>query len=158
MLLVDIWDEPGRQEVSLVRHSSSSPAVSISAATTSAYPPPVERPFLGLLDPHQLQAYYMMNGDTNTAANLAQLVPQPSHQLGISYRGQSQVPIQVPIMPPVMPSSQGMFTKNLIGSLSANATKLLDPEGKPGYWFILQDLSVRTEGMFRSVWTITISF
>ncbi|CAJ0546430.1 Ff.00g099030.m01.CDS01 [Fusarium sp. VM40] len=44
---------------------------------------------------------------------------------------------------------QGMFTRNLIGSLAASAFRLNDTERKPGIWFVLQDLSVRTEGNFR---------
>ena len=44
---------------------------------------------------------------------------------------------------------QGMFTRNLIGSLAASAFRLTDPQDKIGIWFILQDLSVRTEGNFR---------
>jgi hypothetical protein len=44
---------------------------------------------------------------------------------------------------------QGMFTRNLIGSLAASAFRLTDTEDKIGIWFILQDLSVRTEGHFR---------
>ncbi|KAJ9142097.1 Velvet complex subunit B [Pleurostoma richardsiae] len=44
---------------------------------------------------------------------------------------------------------QGMFTRNLIGSLAASAFRLTDPRNKIGIWFILQDLSVRTEGSFR---------
>ena len=44
---------------------------------------------------------------------------------------------------------QGMFTRNLIGSLAVTATKLTDLNNKQGIWFILQDLSVRTEGAFR---------
>jgi hypothetical protein len=44
---------------------------------------------------------------------------------------------------------QGMFTRNLIGSLAASAFRLTDPDDKIGIWFILQDLSVRTEGNFR---------
>ena len=43
----------------------------------------------------------------------------------------------------------GMFTRNLIGSLCVSAFKLTDPDGVMGIWFILQDLSVRTEGSFR---------
>lgn len=43
----------------------------------------------------------------------------------------------------------GMFTRNLIGSLAASAFRLTDPLEKIGIWFILQDLSVRTEGNFR---------
>lgn len=45
----------------------------------------------------------------------------------------------------------GMFTRNLIGSLCVSAFKLTDCENRMGVWFILQDLSVRTEGSFRSV-------
>ena len=44
---------------------------------------------------------------------------------------------------------QGMFTRNLIGSLAASAFRLQDPADKIGIWFVLQDLSVRTEGSFR---------
>jgi hypothetical protein len=43
----------------------------------------------------------------------------------------------------------GMFTRNLIGSLAASAFRLQDTLDKIGIWFILQDLSVRTEGCFR---------
>ncbi|KAG6114151.1 hypothetical protein E4U14_001536 [Claviceps sp. LM454 group G7] len=44
---------------------------------------------------------------------------------------------------------QGMFTRNLIGSLAASAFRLSDTEKRAGIWFVLQDLSVRTEGPFR---------
>ncbi|KAF4961945.1 hypothetical protein FSARC_9936 [Fusarium sarcochroum] len=44
---------------------------------------------------------------------------------------------------------QGMFTRNLIGSLAASAFRLSDTHDNPGIWFVLQDLSVRTEGKFR---------
>lgn len=40
----------------------------------------------------------------------------------------------------------GSFTRNLIGSLVASAFKLHDTNDKLGIWFVLQDLSVRTEG------------
>lgn len=54
-------------------------------------------------------------------------------------------------VPPMDPRSapQGMFTRNLIGSLAVNANPLQDTAAKLGIWFILQDLSVRTEGTFR---------
>jgi hypothetical protein len=42
-----------------------------------------------------------------------------------------------------------MFTRNLIGSLAASAFRLTDPDDRIGIWFVLQDLSVRTEGTFR---------
>jgi hypothetical protein len=44
-----------------------------------------------------------------------------------------------------------MFTRNLIGSLAASAFRLTDPDDRIGIWFVLQDLSVRTEGTFRYV-------
>ncbi|KAK0124698.1 hypothetical protein ONS95_009641 [Cadophora gregata] len=44
---------------------------------------------------------------------------------------------------------QGMFTRNLIGSLAASAFRLTDPNDRIGIWFVLQDLSIRTEGNFR---------
>ncbi|PTB70108.1 hypothetical protein BBK36DRAFT_1166304 [Trichoderma citrinoviride] len=44
---------------------------------------------------------------------------------------------------------QGMFTRNLIGSLAASAFRLTDTSEHLGIWFVLQDLSVRTEGPFR---------
>lgn len=43
----------------------------------------------------------------------------------------------------------GMFTRNLIGALSASAFRLHDQNHKFGIWFILQDLSIRTDGIFR---------
>ena len=46
-------------------------------------------------------------------------------------------------------STANGFTRNLIGSLAVNAFKLNDDQGKLGLWFVLQDLSVRTEGEFR---------
>jgi hypothetical protein len=45
----------------------------------------------------------------------------------------------------------GMYTRNLIGSLAASAFRLTDPDDRIGIWFVLQDLSVRTEGHFRYV-------
>jgi hypothetical protein len=65
----------------------------------------------------------------------------------------AQLPMPMPMpsaaMPSAMPTATGMFTRNLIGSLSASAFRLTDPMDKIGVWFVLQDLSVRTEGMFR---------
>lgn len=43
----------------------------------------------------------------------------------------------------------GMYTRNLIGSLVTSAARLIDDNEKDGIWFVLQDLSVRTEGFFR---------
>ena len=51
--------------------------------------------------------------------------------------------------PTNMNEHRGTFTRNLIGSLSASAFKLNDLNENFGIWFVLQDLSVRTEGWFR---------
>ena len=70
--------------------------------------------------------------------------PQPSNQ---------STPSMSPYMhhPSISSTSgpSGMFTRNLIGSLSASAFKLHDTSDHLGIWFVLQDLSVRTEGWFR---------
>ena len=75
------------------------------------------------------------------------------------YHGPNSAPRSLdPSDPPPQPSlsvvdprSQpgGMFTRNLIGSLAVGAFKLTYPENDLGVWFVLQDLSVRTEGSFR---------
>jgi hypothetical protein len=169
VLTVDLWDKDASNEVNLVRHSNSSPAVSISAATTAAYPPPPERPYLGILTPMELQAYYASTGDNRTAAQLGSYMPNQAagmpnngyggHPQQYGYPGLPQPPMnyhQAAAVPsPFMPVPQaGMFTRNLIGSLSVNAFKLVDDKGETGFWFILQDLSVRTEGLFRYVSSI----
>lgn len=85
----------------------------------------------------------------------------PSPQTPVSMPGYPGYPPPQPQAPPgYMPMPQmhavsqpapatGMFTRNLIGSLTVNAFKLNDTENKTGFWFVLQDLSVRTEGSFR---------
>ncbi len=80
----------------------------------------------------QQQAYYQQQGGQHSSGP-----PTPT-----GFYQQSPVPT----------APSGMFTRNLIGSLSASAFRLTDPDNKMGVWFILQDLSVRTEGTFR--WAI----
>ncbi|KAG7007086.1 proteasome subunit alpha type-7 [Physcia stellaris] len=87
----------------------------------------------------QPQGYYAM-----TPANPVGCCPQPIVQ--------GQGPLLTPDQAaPQSGSGQpsGMFTRNLIGSLCVSAFKLTDPNSELGIWFILQDLSVRTEGSFR---------
>jgi len=70
---------------------------------------------------------------------------------GSSLYGMPNMPYGYPdaVPAPAPQSNNTMFTRNLIGSLTVNAAKLSDDKGKCGYWFVLQDLSVRTEGDFR---------
>ncbi|KAI4283431.1 MAG: hypothetical protein L6R38_002153 [Xanthoria sp. 2 TBL-2021] len=203
VLTVDLWNAEGTKEVNLVRHSQTSP--SISAATSTSYPPPtmIQNPF-GLQTtpylpgnpytplPHQSfpnqhqqqqqqlypapsqgyhshpyqhpifhgqqfpmppqqsqnQSYYMNPSPPSVAPGGYN---QPSHM------AQYQHPLTLPQQLPrtatdptaATPTPPGMFTRNLIGSLGVSAFKLTDPDNAMGIWFILQDLSVRTEGNFR---------
>lgn len=51
---------------------------------------------------------------------------------------------------------QGMFTRNLIGNCAGSAFRLHDTKERIAIWFVMQDLSVRTEGAFRYVVTLTL--
>ncbi|KAK5123988.1 hypothetical protein LTR85_002185 [Meristemomyces frigidus] len=144
VLQVDLWDEQGIREVNIVRASSSSPAVSISTATMTSFPPTPERPMLNEMG--QPAMYYNPTGQ----AYVAQGYPQPYAAHGGYYGQPGYPPPQAAqYVPPAPTSSNTMFTRNLIGSLTVNASKLSDTSGKCGFWFVLQDLSVRTEGFFR---------
>lgn len=131
VLQVDLWSSDARNEVNIVRASSGSPATSISTATTTSFPPTAERP---------VSYGHVLVGQ-----------PQYAQYAGGQQWAYSQPHYSQPMMaaPPSMTSSTTMFTRNLIGSLTVNASRLTDPDGKSGYWFVLQDLSVRTEGWFR---------
>ncbi|KAL3476772.1 velvet factor [Aspergillus californicus] len=154
--MADLWSADGSHEVNLVKHSSTSP--SISTAMTSSYPPP----------PHQTSPEYSHNYPQGTYGQSVAYPPVSSNYYGSgtqvqysnygnpqaqyypNYYGPGGVPQQANI-PTNQPAGHtgGMFTRNLIGCLSASAFRLCDPDNKIGVWFILQDLSVRTEGLFR---------
>lgn len=53
-------------------------------------------------------------------------------------------------------SIQGMFTRNLIGNCAGSAFRLHDTKERIGIWFVMQDLSVRTEGSFRYVTVVWV--
>ena len=152
VLQVDLWAESADREANVVRASSNSPAVSISSATTTSYPPPAEHPRhmaheqpMMYFDQHGQPMYANVPGYA-VAMGRSGMMPQQQYGGAMYY---PQMPGQgMPfIQPPQAPSA--MYTRNLIGSLTVNAAKLKDNEGKQGYWFVLQDLSVRTEGFFR---------
>lgn len=160
VLTVDLWNAEGTSEVNLVRHSATSP--SISTATSSSYPPP----------PQNISPTY-----PPYAQNPYGQQPMGYGPVGPYYGGNQPMPYQNPYggnpqapyypqyyggsgplqhanpagQQPMSAAPGGMFTRNLIGSLSASAFRLTDPDNKIGVWFILQDLSVRTEGTFRWV-------
>ncbi|KAG8906128.1 hypothetical protein FRB99_007518 [Tulasnella sp. 403] len=47
------------------------------------------------------------------------------------------------------PQTTGVYTRTLVGPLTANAARLTDDKKQFGIFFTFQDLSVRTEGVFR---------
>ncbi|KAJ5887628.1 Velvet complex subunit B [Penicillium taxi] len=155
VLTVDLWNAEGNSEVNLVKHSATSP--SISTAMSSSYPPPPQSmsptypgygqnpyaPPVGY--PQQVNNYY---GGAQQMTYQNQYGQQVYSQYG-GYPQGSQMPAAMSPAQPVSGGPGGMFTRNLIGSLSASAFRLTDPDNKIGVWFILQDLSVRTEGTFR---------
>jgi hypothetical protein len=178
VLTVDLWDADGNQEVNLVRHSSGTPTVTISNTTTTSYPPPPDRSamYMHQMAPVQMAAptytdqygRTMANPQAGAPANPYNppppmaphyYAPQPggppmtppasaTHQY--SYPTAPSMTNSYTVAMPVQTSSAtGMFTRNLIGSLSVNAFRLTNTENKVGFWFVLQDLSVRTEGIFR---------
>ncbi|ORY12128.1 velvet factor-domain-containing protein [Clohesyomyces aquaticus] len=158
VLNVDLFDVEASHEVNLVRHSSSAPSVSISSSTTSSYPPPPERPqtymspvaydaFGRPLALVQHQAYSAPPTNHGYYPNQPPMTPNTPNYNQYPPPGYNSVPM--PMAPPQPNPATGMFTRNLIGSLSVNAFRLSDTDNKVGFWFVLQDLSVRTEGTFR---------
>ncbi|KAF2749300.1 hypothetical protein M011DRAFT_303656 [Sporormia fimetaria CBS 119925] len=100
-----------------------------NAAPPAAYPPPPPAPSYQGAPPPGYPAQYGQ-----------QYHNPPPH-----------VPMGVPSPPTPSPqqAASAIYTRNLIGSLAVNASKLNDVQKKLGLWFVLQDLSVRTEGQFR---------
>jgi hypothetical protein len=170
VMTVDLWSHNGMHEVNLVRHSATSP--SISATTASSYPPQALPPNayayggpMGMppqqygYPPHQQQQQQQQHGGppqyapspyagdpnrpyySNASTPMTPMTPtHPAYGNGVPPMVITQDPRSAP---------SGMFTRNLIGSLSVSAFKLTNTSDELGIWFILQDLSVRTEGIFR---------
>jgi hypothetical protein len=187
IVMVDLWDADCSKEVNLVRHSSSSPAMSISAATTTNYPPPAERvmtlvhtvlstPHYPVMAPsmpppgNAVQMYLtpaamplpegtsaqFPSGQPMQSIHISHGAPPPQfHSGAVNGGGQQPHPMAAGYPAPAslvhmpMAHTAGMFTRNLIGNVVVNATKLKDHNKEEGLWFVFQDLSVRTEGNFR---------
>jgi hypothetical protein len=157
VLMVDLWHEDGSRAVNLVRHSSAAPTVSISSSTVTSYPPPPER-----------QLYMPMPTGQWPDQMGNRMPPPPAHAYGQQAMPQYNYPAnsgnpayayggsngyaqnQPQMVIPAPPLTQN-HTRNLIGMNAVNACRLKDTNDKLGFWFVLQDLSVRTEGTFRLV-------
>ncbi|OQE28888.1 hypothetical protein PENSTE_c003G09427 [Penicillium steckii] len=155
VLTVDLWNADGTNEVNLVKHSATSP--SISTAMSSSYPPPPQNlsptyPGYGQSPYGAPPVGYGMNyygGGQMYQNQNPYASQQPVGYPPYGFPSGGQMPAAMSPAQPVAGGPGGMFTRNLIGSLSASAFRLTDPDNKIGVWFILQDLSVRTEGTFR---------
>lgn len=155
VLQVDLWHEDSSRAVNLVRHSSAAPTVSISSSTVAAYPPAPERAVYMATSmmsqqwngmESRMPSYPYHAGMPTDAYGAPSVRPgYPSYPTQNSY-GQAAPPMTM--VAPAPPVAQN-HTRNLIGMNAVNACRLNDPEGKTGFWFVLQDLSVRTEGTFR---------
>jgi hypothetical protein len=149
VLTVDLWNADGTTEVNLVKHSANSP--SISTAMASSYPPPPAQNISPTYPTYAQNTYgqavgYPPNSYYGAGPQMYQnAYPNPQNPYYPYYGG------HMPMSPATQPAAGpgGMFTRNLIGGLSASAFRLTDPDNKIGVWFIMQDLSVRTEGTFR---------
>lgn len=129
----------------VTRASASQQQQQINAyAQANSYP---NNYYQGPLPPPPVPSSVTSGGYYNTPT----LTPiTPTGGYGQQLGGPGQGPLLSPSVacdPRSHPS--GMFTRNLIGSLCVSAFKLTDCENRMGVWFILQDLSVRTEGSFR---------
>lgn len=144
VLCVDLWSADGTRSENLVKHPSTSP--SISTAVITSYPPPPQS-----FSPNAYPQY------GQNAYNPSVGYPPMNNYYGgnQAYQSQYGYPQYYPggQAPPAQPGSGSNvnYARNLIGSLSASAFRLTDLNEKFGIWFILQDLSVRTEGVFRLV-------
>jgi hypothetical protein len=148
ILSVDLWDAEGKQEQNLVMHPNTASSLlsgsNANPSNTPNYPP--HPSYISGENPQ----YYSSDYPTYV-----------SHGSGSSYHHGYTPPTGFPTGPSSMhhqypedfqgqsSSASGQFTRNLIGSLTASAFRLKDHKSVPGIWFILQDLSVRTEGQFR---------
>jgi len=116
--------------------------------TNGAYPPQN-----GYSQGQPQTVYYTTGSGIHAAGAQGIDFPPPQQQLPshnqYSARQFSGTEIPVQRVPVSSTAPQGMFTRNLIGSLAASAFRLTDPDDRIGIWFVLQDLSVRTEGTFR---------
>jgi hypothetical protein len=125
VLSVDLWNHEQTRQENVVKNSQSSP--SISSTALAAY-----------TDVAQAGTAYTNNANAMT--------PGLNPYDGLPYQVNDEEPQRMPVS---SSHPSGMFTRNLIGSLAASAFRLTGPDDKVGIWFVLQDLSVRTEGNFR---------
>src|SRR6202012_3392725 len=76
-------------------------------------------------------------------------VPHTGSQSNIKSTSSTVVGYRAPPSPPPVTLPRHTYTRTLVGPLCANACRLKDEHRQLGIFFLFQDLSVRTEGVFR---------
>jgi len=151
ILSVDLYDAERNQEQNLVLHPSNAGSVPSSSAPTTPPPPP---------PPYHSQAQSYPNSEHPYYQHQYPYMPPPGNEAGYQHGPYVPQPYgqhQGGYGPPPQEYNSNVpqnYTRNLIGSLCASAFRLKDTKDELGIWFVLQDLSVRTEGTF----TLKLSF
>ncbi|KXJ95535.1 velvet factor-domain-containing protein [Microdochium bolleyi] len=162
ILNVDLWNEDGTKEVGIVKHAQAQ-STSFQDGTVIAFDGAHPNPRHARLNSYaqqEAQASAQYNGLHNAASPTT--TPNYGYPMPVSRdsvdpnRPQPGAGIQhihpaARNSPARMSTSQQVnsCTRNLVGNGSMSAQRLSGTDEKPGMWFVLQDLSVRTEGIFR---------
>ncbi|KAJ4394589.1 hypothetical protein N0V93_003808 [Gnomoniopsis smithogilvyi] len=174
VVTVDLWDELGSKEVNLVRSTTATPAISSTihesfnnletmpyrATNIAPYPQSGQMPMYGQSQPPAQQYGGGQYGQVQNYPPAPNGYGQPSYGFpndftpmyrppqvyeGGSMGGPQRMSMSGAPGGPI----QGMFTRNLIGNCAGSAFRLHDTKERIAIWFVMQDLSVRTEGAFR---------
>jgi hypothetical protein len=149
ILSVDLWDAEGRQEQNLVMHPSNNASANLVSSNTSPNTPiGYQHPPWGAQDPNHHYGHHPHHPQ-NEYHSQPFVSYNPTYQQGYPPTAYPAHHYDEMNYGPPSQQSNGQFTRNLIGSLTASAFRLKDDKDVPGIWFVLQDLSVRTEGTFR---------
>ena len=152
ILSVDLWDGEGRHEQNLVMHPNTASSALTGSSANSPHTPAGYPQHSGYVPPDHPNYYHQ--------PHQPEFYPGHGNNSGFAppYQSSSGFPPGSSMHPPYSHHDEfpghstqttGQFTRNLIGSLTASAFRLKDDKNVPGIWFVLQDLSVRTEGQFR---------
>ncbi|KAL8870845.1 MAG: hypothetical protein Q9174_003201 [Haloplaca sp. 1 TL-2023] len=158
VLTVDLWNENGKSEVNLVRHSQTSP--SISAATSAAYPPPttIQQP-LGMA----VNSQYMVNAGGyshpgNMMGGQPQLYPAMAYQNHMysqpgpmAYHPQTTMPLQMQQQRAYygpQPGNQSAPNAYYDPHMHPSQGPLMSPSALPGYIHDGRTTTPTPSGMF----------
>ncbi len=140
VVLVELWSEDKKRNFSLAQANHSYGNGGYRNASPSA-----SRNSSSSRDGSSLHSSSTSCSSLNTHHELN--VDTPSSSISSNSKGeQHHVSRETTYMQPL---DQHPPTRNLIGSLTTTAFKLKDLEQTLGIWFILHDLSIRSEGVFR---------